>query len=133
MGTIVILIVVLGMAALVYFLTERRRKGPRRKREAALREVAARLGFTYGREGNPYRQEPFLEQDLTRASQQLAEAFYGFPHFLRGECAAGPVTIFDVWHGRGATGGGKSDASDPYKLTMAGFRLEGARLPPLRI
>jgi hypothetical protein len=132
MGTFVIVIIVLGVGALVYVFTERRRKRPRRDREAELRVVAERLGFAYEREGDPFRQEPFLEQDITRASQHLERAFYGFPHFLRGACAAGPVTVFDVWHGGGGSGG-SSDASDPYKVTMAGFRLEGARLPPLRI
>ena len=129
MGNAAIWIVGLGAAGLVFWLAERRRKGPRRKREAALQAVASRLGFTYAPEGDPYRQEPFLEQHITDASDPLRQGFYGFPHFLRGQCAAGPITIFDIWHG----GPGHHDASKPYKATMAGFRLSGAALPPLHI
>jgi hypothetical protein len=128
---VVIWVVGAVVLALVLFSAERRRTRPRRKREAALRRVADRLGFVYEPHGDPFKQEPFLEDGMRRTSVPLANAFHGYPHFLRGQGASGPVAIFDVWYEM--PGGGKPQPSDPYKVTLAAFRLEGAGLPDFHI
>jgi hypothetical protein len=132
MGNAIIWIVGLGAVALVLLLAGRRRSGPRRRREAALRQVATRLGFTYERNHDPFKQEPHLDVGLRRSLPELSRVFYGFWHAMSGSTSAGPVWIFDIWHGD-LGGGGKSDAASPCKLTLAGFRLEGARLPEVRV
>jgi hypothetical protein len=127
---LIVILVVVGTYTIVR--SEQKKKAPRRRREAELRKVAERMGFAYEPHGDPMRQEPFLDPQLTKASYRLSQAFYGYPHFLRGQGAEGPVTIFDVWHG-GGSNSGKSDASNPYKVTMAGFRVDGLDLPRLHI
>jgi hypothetical protein len=132
MESAVIVVGTLVVLAVVLVRSDRKQKRPRRRREAALRAVADELGFTYAPQGDPFREEPFLEVTLTKASYRLSQAFYGYPHVLRGHGADGPVTVFDVWHG-GGSHSGKPDASNPYKVTMAGFLIDGLDLPPLSI
>jgi len=129
MATLVIILLIVGGVGM-YLLRERMRKGPRRRREAALREVAARLGFTYEPQRDPFA-DGFLDRGLIETLPQFSRAFYGFPHVLQGDSAAGPVRIFDVWHA--GWGDGKTYASSPIKLTVAGFQLDGARLPRLHV
>lgn len=129
----ILIILIVTVGAWFMYRSETKLKRPRKKREAALRQVAQRLGFTYEPHGDPFRQEPRLDPSMTSVSRQLNQAYYGYPHVLRGRGPSGDdVTIFDVWHGGGARRG-KSDAQHPFQTTMAGFRLEDVRLPPLRI
>jgi hypothetical protein len=128
---IVLIVIVVALVVGVYVLRERSVKRPRRGREAALRGVADRLGFTYERDRNPFGQEPPLDPGLQGLLLQLDRAFYGYPHMLRGESKAGPVMIFDVWHGD--FGSGKQDPSSPHRHTLAAFHLGGARLPAFSI
>ena len=132
MENVVIGVVGAAVLALVLYSAERRRTRPRRKREAALRAVADRIGFTYEREGDPFTQEPRLEDGMRKALHLLSNAFYGYPHFLRGHGAHGPVTVFDVWFGKPGSGG-KPEPSDPWKVTLAAFRIEGADFPDFNI
>ena len=129
---VVAIVLIVATGGWFMYRSETKAKRPRKKREAALRVVADRMGFTYSPEGDPLRQEPFLEPQITTASRRLNKAFYGYPHVLRGQCDEGPVTIFDVWHG-GGSGNGRPDASKPYKVTMAAFRFPDLDLPPLTI
>jgi hypothetical protein len=128
----ILVVVIAAVGAFTIYRADQKKKRPRRRREAELRKVAGRMGFAYAPHGDPLRQEPFLDPKITKASYRMSQAFYGYPHVLRGQGADGPVTIFDVWHG-GGSHSGKPDASNPYKVTMAGFRVEGLDLPPLSI
>ena len=130
--SVVLIILVITVGAWFMYRSETKLKRPRKKREAALRQVAERMGFTYEPHGDPFKQEPRLHPSMTSVSRQLNQAFYGYPHFLRGRGAREDVTIFDVWHGGGARNG-KSDAQHPFQTTMAGFHLDDLRLPPMTI
>jgi len=105
-------------------------RNERRKREAALRTVAADMGFTYVADADPFNAPPHLDQAMWKASPELANTHYGAPHHLRGDSSAGAVTVFDIHYERPGT---KHNASDPHKRTQAGFRFEDVDLPLLRI
>jgi hypothetical protein len=105
-------------------------RNPRRKREKALRKVADQMGFTYVADADPFNAPPYLDQAMWKASLELTNTHYGVPHHLRGESAAGAVTVFDIHYEEPGT---KRNAVDPHKRTQAGFRFEDIDLPPLRI
>ena len=128
---IVLIVIVVATGVGVFVLRERITKRPRERREAALQSVADRMGFTYERDRNPFGQEPPLDPGLRNLLMQFDRAFYGYPHMLRGDSRAGPVMIFDVWHGD--YGSGKQDPSDPLRQTLAAFHFEGRRLPAFSI
>jgi hypothetical protein len=67
---------------------------------------------------------------MWKASAKLSDTHYGAPHHLRGESAAGPVTIFDIHYEEPGT---NRNAVDPHKRTQAGFRFDDIDLPLLRI
>jgi hypothetical protein len=105
-------------------------RNARRKREAALRKVADQMGFTYVAEADPFNAPPHLDQAMWKASLELTNTHYGAPHHLRGDSAAGPVTIFDIHYSQPGT---DRNATDPHKRTQAGFLFEDIDLSPLRI
>jgi hypothetical protein len=84
---LIVLVVACGIG--VYLLRDRLEKRPRRQREQALRDVAARLGFTYDRDLNPFGQTPPLDRRLQGLLEIFSEAFYGYPHFLPSELPDG--------------------------------------------
>jgi len=61
---IVVIVVLVVLAIGVYLFTGRRRRAPRQDREEGLRRAADRLGFTYERDCNPFRQDPSLDESL---------------------------------------------------------------------
>ena len=128
---VIVLIVAVGLG--VYVLRSRLETKPRRDREQALRKAAAQLGFTYDRDLNPFGQSPPLDRRLQGLLEMFSQAFYGYPHFLRGVRAAGPCCVFDIWHGSTGGGRGKSEASSPYKQTVAAFHLESIDLPEFAV
>ena len=131
--TTFLIVLVIGVGVGVYVLRDSLEKRPRRRREAALREIADRIGFGYDRDKNPFQLAPALDSRLTEVLPSLEHAFYGYPHFLIGNTSVGPTRIFDVWHGSVGGGRGKSEATSPYKQTLVAFHVENMNLPAFTI
>jgi hypothetical protein len=125
---IIIIVLVVAVGIVVYVSRGRLLSRPRRRRQAELEQVADRLGFTYEHDQQPFTAMGLgFDERLYRSVPLLSQAFYGYPHLLRGTTDTGPTCVFDVRFGNVADG--KSDPQDPYRITLAAFHLADVDLP----
>ena len=99
---------------------------PSRRRAAAFRRAAARLGCTYVGKGNPFAGDA----DFDRRGYELLwrpDTTYGFAfrNLMRGTASPGETVLFDFRYG--------SVEGDRFEQTVAAFSSPGARWPQFSI